>query len=200
MYFEKNTIHSLVQTINALATTKKSHSGTNGNSLLVAIDGRCASGKTTLASELKEQLECTVISMDHFFLQPHMRTKERLDTPGGNVDYERFLKEVLEPLSKGNPFSYRPYNCGTGQLDAPIPVTSKPITIIEGSYSCHPALCTYYDYRIFLTTSYEKQLQRIELRNGTDRIMVFREKWIPLEELYFTELDIEKQCNITVTT
>ena len=39
--------------------------------LLVAIDGRCASGKSTLAKDLQKQLDCNVIHMDDFYLQPH---------------------------------------------------------------------------------------------------------------------------------
>ena len=36
-------------------------------SILIAIDGRCASGKTTLAAQLHEQTDCDVIHMDDFF-------------------------------------------------------------------------------------------------------------------------------------
>ena len=67
--------------------------------LLIAIDGRCAAGKTTTASLVKEKINCNIIHMDSFFLQPWQRTKERLDEPGGNVDYERVKKEVL--ISQG---------------------------------------------------------------------------------------------------
>ena len=69
--------------------------------LLVAIDGRCASGKSTLAKDLQKQLDCNVIHMDDFYLQPHQRTTKRLREPGGNVDYERFETEVLQPMLTG---------------------------------------------------------------------------------------------------
>ena len=46
--------------------------------MMIAIDGRCAAGKTTLADRLKEEFDCSVIHMDHFFLQPKQRTKQRL--------------------------------------------------------------------------------------------------------------------------
>ena len=78
--------------------------------LLVAIDGRCASGKSTLAKDLQKQLDCNVIHMDDFYLQPHQRTTKRLREPGGNVDYERFETEVLQPMLTGEAFSYRPYD------------------------------------------------------------------------------------------
>ena len=63
--------------------------------LLAAIDGRCAAGKTTLAEQLREMLGCNVIHADSFFLRPEQRTEERLNTPGGNIDYERLLAEVI---------------------------------------------------------------------------------------------------------
>lgn len=192
MYTTEKKFQILINKIKELSTHK--------TSLIIAIDGRCASGKTTLAACLKEQLDCNVIHMDQFFLQPHMRTPQRLAQPGGNVDYERFLTEVLIPLTKGKPFSYRPYNCKKQQLDEEIEVSPTAITIIEGSYSCHPFLHEYYDLRVFLTTHYEEQLRRIRERNGEASLEVFKEKWIPLEELYFNNLEIDKQCDICITT
>jgi len=50
--------------------------------LLVAIDGRCASGKTSIALELKDIYGCNVIHMDHFFLREEQRTAERLNAVG----------------------------------------------------------------------------------------------------------------------
>ena len=83
----------------------------NKSQLLISIDGRCASGKTTLAAYLQENFSCAVIHMDDFFLRPEQRTKKRLNEPGGNVDYERFFEEVILPLKEKKAFSYRPYDC-----------------------------------------------------------------------------------------
>ena len=76
--------------------------------VIVAIDGKCTSGKTTLASKLAEIYDCNVFHMDDFFLRPEQRTPERFAEVGGNVDYERFQEEVLLPLKSGKAFSYRP--------------------------------------------------------------------------------------------
>ena len=108
--------------------------------IIIAIDGRCASGKTTLALELQKKFACNIIHMDYFFLRPEQRTKERLQTPGENVDHERFLEEVLLPLKEGKIFSYRPYNCQYQQFSEAVEIFPKEITIIEGSYSCHKSL------------------------------------------------------------
>ena len=83
------------------------------NMVIVAIDGKCTSGKTTLASKLAEIYDCNVFHMDDFFLRPEQRTPERFVEVGGNVDYERFQDEVLLPLKTGKAFSYRPFDCNT---------------------------------------------------------------------------------------
>lgn len=160
----------------------------------VAVDGRCASGKTTLAARLGELLDCGVFHTDDFFLRPVQRTEERLDECGGNMDRERLFEEVFKPLLSGKNFSYRPYNCRTGDFAEPVNVTAKAINIIEGAYSCHPMLWELYDLRIFLTVNSDEQIKRIKKRNGSD-IDVFVKKWIPLEEKYFAGFDIAARCD-----
>jgi len=71
----------------------------------IAIDGRCASGKSTLGAFLQKETGGNLIHMDDFFLRPEQRTKERYATPGENVDHERFYEEVLVPLQNGEDFT-----------------------------------------------------------------------------------------------
>ena len=87
--------------------------------IIVAVDGRCGSGKTTLAARLEKDLRCAVYHMDDFFPRPEQRTEERLSQPGENVDHERFLEEVLLPLQSTRPVTYRPYLCARQQLGEP---------------------------------------------------------------------------------
>lgn len=168
--------------------------------LVAAIDGRCCAGKTTLAGELQKLLSCAVIHADSFFLRPEQRTEERLNTPGGNIDYERLISEVMLPLKRGGRFSYRPFSCKTMSLAEPITVEPNALTIIEGSYSCHPALWEYYGLRIFLTVDKDEQLRRVERRCGSEASAVFRERWIPLEERYFAALNIAERCDMIPDT
>lgn len=128
----------------------------NKENLVIAVDGRCAAGKTTLAAMIEEKTGCNVIHMDHFFLQPGQRTKERLDEPGGNVDYERVRKEVIIPLSRGQAFSYQPFDCKSMELTREIKIKPASLAVVEGSYSCHPVLWDFYDLRIFLDIGAEE--------------------------------------------
>lgn len=162
---------------------------------VVAIDGRCGAGKTTLATYLQGKLGCDTIHMDDFFLQSYQRTEKRLAEAGGNIDYERFLEEVLKPLQKGEPFSYQVYDCQTQKLGARIMIKPQEVVIIEGSYACHPHFREYYNYRIFLDIDSNEQYARIVKRNGKERAIVFKETWIPLEESYFSLCRVSKSCD-----
>ena len=166
-----------------------------GERALVAIDGRCGAGKSTLAARLEWELGLPVVHMDHFFLPLEKRTRARLSKPGGNIDHERFLQEVLEPLAAGKAPAYRPYSCRTGKFGEPIPIKSSPVVIVEGTYACHPALWDSYDRRVFLTADPEVQLRRLEGRDGRSQLEVYREKWIPMEERYFSTFRIEDRCD-----
>lgn len=167
---------------------------------IIAIDGRCGSGKSTLAFLLKQAIDCNVFHMDDFFLPFELKTMERLSTPGGNIHYERFKEEVLTPLLQEKPVIHQPYNCQIRALDESIHTKPKKLTIIEGVYSLHPLLQYAYDYKIFLTMDREIQLERIRKRSGEKKLQDFINKWIPMEELYFKELNIEEQCHLSVDT
>lgn len=163
---------------------------------LIAIDGRCAAGKTTLAERMHVEWGCNVIHMDDFFLRESQRSEERLLIPGGNVDWERFLEEVLIPFERGVSFSYRPFDCHMQDFKHPIWVVPDRLTVVEGSYCCHPQLWDRYALHIFMSVAREEQLRRIRLRNGDGMLEVYRNKWIPLEERYFEELNIPQRCEL----
>ena len=157
------------------------------NFVIVAIDGKCTSGKTTLASQLAEIYDCNVFHMDDFFLRPEQRTPERFAEVGGNVDYERFQEEVLLPLKTGKAFSYRPFDCSTFTLAAPVTVAPKKLNIIEGTYSHHPYFGNPYDLKILLTIDEKTQRRRILDRPDFLHKRFF-EEWIPMENRYFDAL------------
>ena len=164
--------------------------------VILAIDGRCASGKTTLAAKIQEKTRCGVIHMDDFFLRPEQRIKERLAQAGGNIDWERIKKEALEPIRANSAALYRPYDCHTQSFKEQIKIEPGPLIVFEGSYSCHPELFDLYDYHIFLSVEPEEQLRRILLRNGPQSAALFRERWIPMEENYFNSLQIAERCEL----
>ena len=165
--------------------------------ILIAIDGSCTSGKSTLAGMLERKLDCNLFHMDDFFLRPEQRTPERLAQTGGNVDYERFREEVLLPLKTGNPFFYQPYDCSSGMLKESVTVQPKRINVVEGTYSCHPRFQDPYDLTVFLQVTPEVRRRRILSRPAFLQKRFF-EEWIPMEQAYFAEFAVREKSDLVV--
>jgi len=166
--------------------------------VIAAIEGGSASGKTTLSELLEKVYKCNVFHMDDFFLRPEQRTEARFAETGGNVDRERFLDEVLEPLSRGETVHYRAFDCGTFEIKPPKEISPKKINIIEGAYSMHPALSEKYDISAYLRISPEAQRARILTRNLPEHAEMFFSRWIPFEQKYIAAFDIANHCDIII--
>ncbi len=165
----------------------------------IAVEGKSASGKTTLGKILKEIYGCTVFHTDDFFLRPEQRTPERYAEIGGNIDRERFIDEVLIPLSKDETVNYRKFDCSEMKLQAPTKIKPEKLTVIEGSYSMHPEFEGYYNFSVFLDISPQLQKERILKRNSPQMAERFFNEWIPLENTYFFATDIKKRCEMCIT-
>ena len=163
---------------------------------VVAIDGRAASGKTTKASLLHAVLDAPVILMDDFFLPHALRTPERLAKPGGNVHYERFAQEVLPGLTSGEGFTFRVFDCCRMDFHGLREIPAAPIRIVEGSYAHHPELGDYAGLRVFSTVDEAELMARILRRNGEKMAEMFRTRWIPMEEKYFSHFGIRDKADI----
>lgn len=180
-------MNNLLNTINHLLSKK--------TSIIIAIDGRCASGKTTLAHTLSKLYDCNMIAMDDFFLPPLKRTSTRLNEAGGNIDYERFAQEVITPLSLKQNFTYQIYDCSQQALTTFKHITLKQVTIIEGTYSLHPYFKDIYDLKVFCDIDTTLQHKRILQRPKWKHERFFNE-WIPYEQNYFNTFNIISKCDI----
>ena len=169
-----------------------------GRARVIAIDGRAASGKTTLADSLAIVLGAGVVRMDDFFLLPSLRSAERLEECGGNVHYERFCEEILPEVAAADAFSYRAFDCSVMELGGERRIQSGEWRIVEGSYSHHPKFGDYADLRVFCTVSPDEQMRRILLRNGERWAERFKNEWIPMEEKYFAAFGIREGADILI--
>ncbi len=167
---------------------------------LVAIDGPCGSGKSTLAGLLAKLYRTSPIPMDDFFLPFDLRTPERLSQPGGNVHYERFAREVLDRFEHGKPVRWNRFNCSDGML-IPCELPCSQVTVIEGSYSHHPALreklIQLNALLVYIHVEEDEQLRRIKKRNP-ELLHMFETRWIPLEKNYFEAYDIQGTADLVI--
>ena len=169
-----------------------------GAPLVIAVDGRAASGKTTLANQLAGIMNAGVVHMDDFFLPRELRTAARYREIGGNVHYERFAAEVLPRLKKAGSFTYRTFDCSILGYGKTAEVKDSGWRIVEGAYSLHPKFGDYADLKVFYDISPEEQKRRIVRRNGEARYRVFRDRWIPLEENYIRNCGVVRRADLVI--
>lgn len=161
---------------------------------VLSIDGPCASGKTTIGKLLSSFLECPCIHMDDYFLQANQRTAQRLEEPGGNIDYERFHQEINDAWNQNQPIHMRSYDCSSQRLRKEVILEESPILIIEGSYAHHPYLDDMQAFKIFMDIEPSIQKERLQKRSP-DKFVDFIEKWIPMEEKYFHAFSIKEKSD-----
>lgn len=183
----------LLPLLSAIDRHRRTHPQT-----LVALDGPCATGKTTLGVFLSRLYHCPLFHMDDFYLPPEQKTAQRLAQPGGNVDAERFFLEVLSPLSQGKTVRYRPYRCHSGTLGDEIVVSPASLAVVEGVYALRPDLCSYYHIKCFLDAPWSTRRARLLNRNGAEGLDRFEKLWIPLEDAYFRAFPLRQECDVVL--
>ena len=165
--------------------------------LLIAIDGPCGSGKTTLAALLCRILSCPCVHMDDFHMPHARKTPERMAQPGGNSDRERLMAEVLLPWREGRSLTYRPYDCAADGPGTPISLPASRVLVLEGSYAHHPDLARLTDVSVFVRVEREEQLRRIADRSP-EKLQQFIDRWIPLEDSYFRAFQLPAPGSVLV--
>lgn len=177
---DNKNISKILRKVKTLLKTK--------DTVVIAIDGMAASGKTTLASVLAKKLDANVIHTDDFYLPASLRTDEMLNQICCNIDYQRVKDEVISHLNAE--IIYHKFDCKQMQQTEEIKLEPKKVIIIEGAYAMHPKLGKYYDVAIFLKTQSVIQEQRILNRDGVSKLQDYKDKWILLENQYFDKYQI----------
>lgn len=173
---------------------------------LVAVDGRCGSGKTGFSGIVEQLIPCRmhVAHMDHFYLPPERRGERWMEVPAGNMDLERLRREILLPVRSGKPLTYPPFLPDGPVLDEygeeiEMDPDDAALILVEGTYSQHPSLSEFYDYKMFLTCEREEQTRRLRAREGS-YYPTFDRVWRTLEERYFSACGTRAAADLTVDT
>lgn len=170
-----------------------------GMPAIIAIDGRCGSGKTSFAGLVGRLFPCNIFHMDDYYLPLAGRPGDWMSHPAGNMDLERFRQDVLLPAREGKEVIYCPYDCQTGQMKEKQIFKPSRLTVVEGSYSHHTLLAGNYDWKVVLTCSGEEQESRLRAREGC-YFTAYKEQWIPMEETYFRQFSVEEGSDALVNT
>ena len=139
------------------------------------------------------------INIDPGTMSPYQHGEVYVTEDGAETDldlghYERFIDEVIKGILSGDDFSYRVFSCSKMDYEGEKKILSSRPTIVEGSYALHPSFPHYWDRAIFLDVEKEEQLKRLEKR-CPEKLEAFKNKWIPLEEEYFSYYSIPSKAD-----
>lgn len=157
--------------------------------LLIAIDGLGGSGKSTVSECIKElNPRIEIIRMDDFYLPSKMRPKVDLkEMPdGGNFDISRLFDQVIVPYINDEAIIYQKYDWIKDRLCQSVEIDRGKLLVIEGVYSLHESIRSYFDIKIWIECNRDLRLHRGLARDGKSAYYNWVGEWMPLEDKYVT--------------
>lgn len=179
-----NPARSLVACLSARAAAART------SPLVVAIDGRSGTGKSTLAGEVAAELDAVVIVGDDFYSggdAAFWDTKTPAQKADHVIDWHR-QRVVLTDLRAGRRALWHPYDWDAfdGRLaDTPITADPAPVVILEGAYSARPELADLIDVRVLLIIDEDVRRRRLIERDGESYNADWDARWRSAEDHYF---------------
>lgn len=156
-----------------------------GDVTVVAIDGPAGSGKTTLAAELADRLDCLVIHMDDIY--PGWDGLERAAQDAADL--------VLRPLTAGKPARYRQWDWERDEFSDWVDVPAAALIIVEGCGSGSFASAPYLSLLIWADAPLDVRKKRALARDG-DAFRPHWERWARQEEAHFAENDTRARADV----
>lgn len=146
--------------------------------VLLAVDGYGGAGKSTFAAKLQAEFPSSiVIGLDDFAVSEQIL-----------ADRQRFLEQVLVPLSQGKQAKYQKFNWQKQMLDEWVTVEPEGLVILEGVSLLADDFNSHYDLRVWIDTPHEVASQRGMDRDKNvykvDHNDLWNRIWIPREKEY----------------
>ena len=166
----------------------------NGKFYTIAVDGRGASGKSSLLEYLIELLPgYTALNGDDYF--------EPLENQSawGDFNDDRFSKDIIEPLKQSTSFTYRPYDWHAEPHIAETLIQVRRGFILERCYSFEFELD--WDVKIWVEAPKELCLVRALKREAMPRervIEVWENVWQPREDEYIARVNPAEAADIVL--
>ena len=166
--------------------------------LVLALDGRCGSGKTTLANGLAAQFRLHPAAHGRFLLAARPAQPGLGAHPLRQHGPYPLAGRSPAPAYAGQPVDHRAYSCREGGFSAPAQLPAQPLVILEGSYSHHPLLRPYETLRVFVTCTKAEQTRRLQAREGA-RYADFAARYAE-EEGIFAQYGVAENADFVVET
>jgi uridine kinase len=162
----------------------------------IGVDGKGASGKTTLAERLAVAIrsgsadQSPTVSVVHVddFARPDLRGWER----------GRFVAQVLEPLLRGEPACYQRWDFATNSGAEWLEVPPGGVVIVEGVSATDVRVGVPWDVTLWVEVPADERLRRALLRDGESMRERWLTDWIPSEDAYESEQRPQQRVDLIV--
>jgi uridine kinase len=155
---------------------------------VVAIDGGGGSGKTTFAKNLAQLLG-----------SPHIIHTDDFASWDQPIEWgQRFLDQVLLPLSSGQHLRFQRYDWVRRQLGEWVDIDPGELLVIEGVSSMRRAFIPYISFSIWVEASAEVRLARGLERDGAEMLEQWR-SWMAAEDRYVAEETPQLSADLVVS-
>jgi uridine kinase len=165
--------------------------------LVVAIDGRSGSGKSTVAAAVAQGIGAVIVPCDDFFTASVSDAEWDRRTPeqraADAIDWRRLKREAIDPLRTGRAARWYTFDFLAGPRDDgtyPLQITPterapKPVVLLDGAYSARPELADVLDLSVLVEAAPTTREARLATREATDFLRQWHARWDPAEDYYF---------------
>jgi uridine kinase len=165
--------------------------------LVVAIDGRSGSGKSTVAAAVAQAIGGVIVPCDDFFTASVSDAEWDRRTPeqraADAIDWRRLKREAIDPLRTGRAARWYTFDFLAGPRDDgtyPLQITPterapKPVVLLDGAYSARPELADVLDLSVLVEAAPTTREARLAAREAADFLRQWHARWDPAEDYYF---------------
>jgi len=164
--------------------------------VLVALDGRSGTGKSTIAQAVAARVDASIVVSDDFYAGGNDDVwygRSASEKVAQGIDWRRMRKEVLEPLLANKPASWHPldFQPGSGWIgwkEEFVMLEPAPVILLDGIYSARPELADLVDVAVLIETDDLVRRKRLVVREGQDFMQRWHQLWDAAEDYYFTHI------------
>lgn len=176
------------------------------NPVLVVLDGRSGTGKSTIAQAIASRVKGIIVVSDDFYSGGNddawsgFSAKEKVDK---GIDWQRMRAQVLEPLlakksASWHPLDFTPEIGWIGWKDETIKLEPAPVILVDGVYSARPDLSDLVDLAVLVEADDEVRRKRLLIREGQGFMDRWHKLWDSAEDYYFTHICPRSSFDIVI--
>ena len=180
--------------------------------LVVVIDGRSGSGKSTVARTVAQATDAVIVACDDFFAASVTNAEWDRRTPeqraADAIDWRRLKREAIEPLRVGRTARWHAFDFLAGpRSDGSYPLqristelAPRPVVLLDGAYSARPELADVVDLSVLVEAAKATRQARLAAREAPDFLQQWHARWGPAEDYYFEHVRPPSAFDVVLQT